>query len=74
VQTAGGVIQSLRYHGALVFTGEPAIKAEFVTIQETYIDDQTPFEFVICRFRKLLPWEFRKLLPCPEPRSRGAAA
>jgi hypothetical protein len=27
-----------------------------------------------CRFRKLLPWEFRKLLPCPEPRSRGAAA
>ena len=47
VQTASGVIKSQRYHGAFSLTGEPALKVDLVTIQETFVDDQTPFEFVI---------------------------
>jgi len=58
VRTAGGVIQSRRYHGALFFTGEPTIRTDLVTIQETYIDEQTPFEFVL-GMTALSRWDFR---------------
>jgi predicted aspartyl protease len=57
VNTAAGVIESERHYGALFLTGEPAIKADVVTLQETFVDQRAPFQFVL-GMTALRRWNF----------------